>query len=45
MTTATIPIFTRVGTYVQHGSKFCFVFVVLLGATLVRIMQFLRKQD
>jgi hypothetical protein len=31
---------TRVGTYVQRGSKFCFVVLVvllLLGATLVRI--------
>jgi hypothetical protein len=33
-------IFTRVGTYVQRGSKFCFVVVdlVLLGETLVRIV-------
>jgi hypothetical protein len=33
-------IFTRVGTYIQRGSKFCFVgvlLVLLLGATLVRI--------
>jgi hypothetical protein len=33
-------IFTRVGTYVQHGSKFCFVVVVvllllLLGVTVI----------
>jgi hypothetical protein len=29
-------IFTRVGTYVQRGSKFCFVVVVvLLGVTVI----------
>jgi hypothetical protein len=33
-------IFTRVGTYVQRGSKFCFV-VVLLGAdTLLKILPY-----
>jgi hypothetical protein len=36
-------VFTRVGTYVQGGSKFCFVVVVVLvrvvlvGETLLRI--------
>jgi hypothetical protein len=28
-------LFTRVGTYVQRGSKFCFVVVVLLGVTVI----------
>jgi hypothetical protein len=31
-----IVIFTRVGTYVQRGSKFCFVVVLLLlGVTVI----------
>jgi hypothetical protein len=34
-----LPIFTRVGTYVQRGSKFCFV--VLLGAdTLLKFLHY-----
>jgi hypothetical protein len=32
-------VFTRVGTYVQRGSKLCFV-VVLLADTLIRILQY-----
>jgi hypothetical protein len=28
-------VFTRVGTYVQHGSKFCFVVLLLLGVTVI----------
>jgi hypothetical protein len=34
-----ILIFTRVGTYVQRGSKFCFVVVLLLlvGKSLVKL--------
>jgi hypothetical protein len=28
-------LFTRVGTYVQRGSKFCFVVVVVLGVTVI----------
>jgi uncharacterized metal-binding protein len=33
-----IIIFTRVGTYVQRGSKFCFVVVLVLVAdTLIKI--------
>jgi hypothetical protein len=36
-----IDIFTRVCTYVQHGSMFCFVvLVLLLGETLVRILHY-----
>jgi hypothetical protein len=34
-------IFTRVGTYVQRGSKFCFVVVLLLGKSLVKILLYL----
>jgi hypothetical protein len=31
-----VTFFTRVGTYVQRGSKFCFVVVVLLlGVTVI----------
>jgi hypothetical protein len=35
-------IFTRVGTFVQRGSKFCFVvlLVLVLVGTLVRILHF-----
>jgi hypothetical protein len=35
-------LFTRVGTYVQRGSKFCFVvvLVVLVAESLVRILHF-----
>jgi hypothetical protein len=34
-------IFTRVGTYVQRGSKFCFVVLVLVVAdTLIRLLHF-----
>jgi hypothetical protein len=33
-------IFIRVGTYVQRGSKNCFVVVVLLLGTLVRILHY-----
>jgi hypothetical protein len=29
-----VQLFTRVGTYVQRGSKFCFVVVVVLGVTV-----------
>jgi hypothetical protein len=44
--TADVWLFTRVGTYVQRGSKFCFVVVVvvvvlllllLLGKSLVKL--------
>jgi hypothetical protein len=38
-------VFTRVGTYVQRGSKFCFVVLVLvlvLG-TFVRILQYMQN--
>jgi hypothetical protein len=40
-----VCLFTRVGTYVQRGSKFCFVVVVVvllvLGAdTLIRILHY-----
>jgi hypothetical protein len=34
-------LFTRVGTYVQRGSKFCFVVVVFLGAdTLLKFLHY-----
>jgi hypothetical protein len=36
-------VFTRVGTYVQRGSKFCFVVLVVLvvvADTLIRILHF-----
>jgi hypothetical protein len=34
-------IFTRVGTYVQRGSMFCFVVLVLVGTdTLIRILHY-----
>jgi hypothetical protein len=36
-----VSVFTRVGTYVQRGSKFCFVVLVLLGAdTLLKILHY-----
>jgi hypothetical protein len=38
-----IPFFTRVGTYVQRGSKFCFVVLVVLvlvAESLVRILHY-----
>jgi hypothetical protein len=35
-----ILVFTRVGTYVQHGSKFCFVVLVVVADTLIRILHF-----
>jgi hypothetical protein len=36
-------LFTRVGTYVQRGSKFCFVVVLLLGVgeSLIKILLYL----
>jgi hypothetical protein len=32
---SSVSVFTRVGTYVQRGSKFCFVVVVVLGVTVI----------
>jgi hypothetical protein len=32
--------FTRVGTYVQRGSKFCFVVVLLVGESLIKILHY-----
>jgi hypothetical protein len=33
-------LFARVGTYVQRGSKFCFVVLLVLADTLIRILYF-----
>jgi hypothetical protein len=35
-----LSLFTRVGTYVQLGSKFCFVVLVLGADTFIKILQY-----
>jgi hypothetical protein len=33
-------VFSRVGTYIQRWSKFCFVVLVLLADTLIKILHY-----